>query len=90
MNSFINDELINIVCFIINYYNNDYIRNLWYIYIDYFDINNNINILFLTIISISTIIIVIVYSLLKFYNNYTIISLYFQNLLCRVKFLVYP
>lgn len=89
MNSFINDELINIVCFIINYYNNDYIRNLWYIYIDYFDINNNFNILFLTIITISTIMIVIFYSLLKFYNNYTIIFLYFQNLLHHAKFLVY-
>jgi len=67
MNSFINDELINIVCFIINYYNNDYIRNLWYIYIDYFDINNNVNILFLTIITISTIMILLLYSFLKFY-----------------------
>lgn len=90
MNSFINDELINIVCFIINYYNNDYIRNLWYIYIDYFDINNNVNILFLTIITISTIMILLFYSFLKFYNNYTIISLYFQNLLHLAKFLVYP
>jgi len=90
MNSFINDELINIVCFIINYYNNDYIRNLWYIYIDYFDINNNVNILFLTIITISTIMILLLYSFLKFYNNYTIISLYFQNLLRLAKFLVYP
>jgi hypothetical protein len=90
MNSFINDELINIVCFIINYYNNDYIRNLWYIYIDYFDINNNVNILFLTIITISTIMILLLYSFLKFYNNYTIISLYFQNLLHLAKFLVYP
>ena len=89
MNSFINDELINIVCFIINYYNNDYIRNLWYIYIDYFDINNNVNILFLTIITISTIMILLLYSFLKFYNNYTIISLYFQNLLHLAKFLVY-
>ena len=90
MNSFINDELINIVCFIINYYNNDYIRNVWYIYIDYFDINNNVNILFLTIITISTIMILLLYSFLKFYNNYTIISLYFQNLLHLAKFLVYP
>jgi hypothetical protein len=90
MNSFINDELINIVCFIINYYNNDYIRNLWYIYIDYFDINNNVNILFLTIITISTIMILLLYSFLKIYNNYTIISLYFQNLLRLAKFLVYP
>jgi hypothetical protein len=90
MNSFINDELINIVCFIINYYNNDYIRNLWYIYIDYFDINNNVNILFLTIITISTIMILLLYSFLKIYNNYTIISLYFQNLLHLAKFLVYP
>ena len=89
MNSFINDELINIVCFIINYYNNDYIRNLWYIYIDYFDINNNVNILFLTIITISTIMILLLYSFLKIYNNYTIISLYFQNLLHLAKFLVY-
>lgn len=89
MNSFINDELINIVCFIINYYNNDYIRNLWYIYIDYFDINNNVNILFLTIITISTIMILLLYSFVKFYNNYTIISLYFQNLLHLAKFLVY-
>ena len=76
MNSFINDELINIVCFIINYYNNDYIRNLWYIYIDYFDINNNVNILFLTIITISTIMILLLYSFLKFYNNYTIIYIW--------------
>lgn len=90
MNSFINDELINIVCFIINYYNNDYIRNLWYIYIDYFDINNNVNILFLTIITISTIMILLLYSFLKFYNNYAIIFLYFQNLLHLAKFLVYP
>ena len=89
MNSFINDELINIVCFIINYYNNDYIRNLWYIYIDYIDINNNVNILFLTIITISTIMILLLYSFLKIYNNYTIISLYFQNLLHLAKFLVY-
>jgi hypothetical protein len=89
MNSFINDELINIICFIINYYNNDYIRNLWYIYIDYFDINNNVNILFITIIIISTIMIVLMYSFLKFYNNYAIISLYFQNLLHYAKSLVY-
>jgi hypothetical protein len=90
MNGFINDELINIVCFIINYYNNDYIRNLWYVYIDYFNINNNVNILFITIIIISTIMIVLTYSFLKFYNNYAIISLYFQNLLHHAKFLVYP
>jgi hypothetical protein len=89
MNGFINDELINIVCFIINYYNNDYIRNLWYVYIDYFNINNNVNILFITIIIISTIMIVLMYSFLKFYNNYAIISLYFQNLLHYAKSLVY-
>jgi hypothetical protein len=89
MNSFINDELINIICFIINYYNDDYIRNLWYVYIDYFNINNNVNILFLTIITISTIMILLLYSFLKFYNNYTIISLYFQNLLHLAKSLVY-
>jgi hypothetical protein len=89
MNSFINDELINIVCFIINYYNNDYIRNLWYVYIDYFNINNNVNILFITIIIISTIMIALMFSFLKFYNNYAIISLYFQNLLHYAKSLVY-
>jgi hypothetical protein len=89
MNGFINDELINIVCFIINYYNNDYIRNLWYVYIDYFNINNNVNILFITIIIISTIMITLMYSFLKFYNNYAIISLYFQNLLHYAKSLVY-
>ena len=89
MNGFINDELINIVCFIINYYNNDYIRNLWYVYIDYFNINNNVNILFITIIIISTIMIALMYSFLKFYNNYAIISLYFQNLLHYAKSLVY-
>jgi hypothetical protein len=68
MNGFINDELINIVCFIINYYNNDYIRNLWYVYIDYFNINNNVNILFITIIIISTIMIALMYSFLHLWT----------------------
>jgi hypothetical protein len=89
MNTFINDELINIICFVINYYNNDYIRNLWYTYIDYFNINNNVNILFITIITIATIMIFLLYTFIKFYNNYTIICLYFQNLLHYAMSLVY-
>ena len=40
MNAFINDELINIICLIINYYNNDFIRNLWFTYVDYYNINS--------------------------------------------------
>jgi len=67
MNTFINDELINIICFIINYYNDDYIRNLWYTYVDYYNINNNVNILLTSVITIFMIIILLIYIFVKFY-----------------------
>jgi hypothetical protein len=36
---FISDELQNGIRMIINYFNNQHIRNLWFRYIDYYDIN---------------------------------------------------
>jgi hypothetical protein len=36
---FISDELQNGIRAIINYFNNQHIRNLWFRYIDYYDIN---------------------------------------------------
>jgi hypothetical protein len=89
MNTFINDELINIICFIINYYNDDYIRNLWYTYVDYYNINNNVNILLTSVITIFMIIILLIYIFVKFYYNYNIISPYFQIPLHPLRFLVF-
>ena len=37
--SLITDELQNFIISVINYYNNQHIRNLWFKYIDFYDIN---------------------------------------------------
>ncbi len=86
MNAFINDELINIICFIINYYNNDLIRNLWFMYIDYYNINSNVYILFITILTIFSL---LFYSLIKIWYNSRFIYPYFQILLRLVKYFAY-
>lgn len=41
MTSFLLDELKNVILYVINYINNDTIRNFWFIYLDYFDINDS-------------------------------------------------
>ena len=86
MNAFINDELINIICLIINYYNNDFIRNLWFMYIDYYNINSNVYILFITVVVISSL---LLYSVVKILYNLRFITPYFQILLRRAKYLVF-
>jgi len=86
MNAFINDELINIIYLIINYYNNDFIRNLWFIYIDYYNINSNVNILFITVVVISTL---FLYSVVKILYNLRFIAQCFQILLRHAKYLVF-
>jgi hypothetical protein len=40
MMSFLLDQLKNNIVGVVNYINNDTLRNLWYIYVDYFDINS--------------------------------------------------
>lgn len=37
--SFLLDELKNNIVGVINYINNDTLRHIWFIYVDYFDIN---------------------------------------------------
>ena len=86
MNSFINDELINIICLIINYYNNDFIRNLWFTYVDYYNINSNVYILFITVVVISSL---LLYSVVKILYNLRFITPYFQILLRHAKYLVF-
>lgn len=86
MNAFINDELINIICLIINYYNNDFIRNLWFMYIDYYNINSNVYILFITVVVISSL---LLYSVVKILYNLRFITPYFQILLLHAKYLVF-
>jgi hypothetical protein len=86
MNAFINDELINIICLIINYYNNDFIRNLWFTYVDYYNINSNVYILFITVVVISSL---LLYSVVKILYNLRFITPYFQILLRHAKYLVF-
>ena len=86
MNAFINDELINIICLIINYYNNDFIRNLWFMYIDYYNINSNVYILFITVVVVSSL---LLYSVVKILYNLRFITPYFQILLRHGKYLVF-
>ena len=86
MNAFINDELINIICLIINYYNNDFIRNLWFTYVDYYNINSNVYILFITVVVISSL---LLYSVIKILYNLRFITPYFQILLRHAKYLVF-
>ena len=70
MNSFINDELINIIYFIINYYNSDYLRNVWFIFIDDYNINNNVYIIFFAVLILLSI---SLYFIVKLYNIWWII-----------------
>ncbi len=77
MNSFINDELINIIYFLINYYNSDYLRNAWFIFIDDYNINNNVYIIFLAVLILLTI---SLYFIVKLYNIWWSIYPYFRNL----------
>ena len=86
MNAFINDELINIICLIINYYNNDFIRNLWFTYVDYYNINSNVYILFITVVVISSL---LLYSVVKILYNLRFITPYLQILLRHAKYLVF-
>lgn len=66
MISFVVDEFKNIIHYIINYYNNQYLMNLWFRYIDYYNINSvyNNSILLYHIIIIS---LVSLYLLSKIY-----------------------
>lgn len=92
MNPFINDELINIIYLIVNYYNNEFIRNLWFIYIDYYNINNNVYILPITlliILSILSILSILIYILFTILYNYVIIYQYFQTLLRRARYYLF-
>lgn len=83
MNEFINDELINIIYFFINYYNNNFIRNLWFLYIDYFNINSSVYILSLTIM---VLFIISLYIFVQLYKKIRFNYLYFQILLCLEKY----
>lgn len=84
MNSFINDELINIIYFIINYYNSEYLRHAWFIFIDDYNINNNVYIVFFATLIILTI---SLYFIVKLYNISWFIYPYFRNLLRHEKYL---
>lgn len=84
MSTFINDELINIIYFIINYCNNDYIRNWWFICVDYYNINNNANafyIIYMLFFGILIVSLILLYLISKLYNILGFIYLYFQSLL---------
>ncbi len=88
MNSFINDELINIIYFIINYYNSDYLRNEWFIFIDNYNINNNVYIIFFIVLILLTILITIsLYFIVKLYTFGYLFIPYFRNLHCPAKYL---
>lgn len=86
MNSFINDELINIIYFIINYYNSEYLRNMWFIFIDDYNINNDIYIIFFACVILLT---TSLYFIIKLYNIWWFIYPYFRNLLRPEKYLEY-
>ena len=63
---FISDELQNGIRAIIYYYNNQHIRNLWFRYIDYYDINGiyeNYYILIYHTIMLAIMLIIFVYLL---------------------------
>ena len=86
MMSFMADELKNNINIIINYFNNTSLRNLWFRYIDYYNINSNVYILFITVVVISSL---LLYSVVKILYNLRFITPYFQILLRHAKYLVF-
>jgi hypothetical protein len=85
MSSFLLDQFKNATVGIINYINSDFIRNAWFTYIDYFDINsanmgdyNVMSVLYLvSFIALPVIfLLVILYTLLSIIKYYYTIALF--------------
>lgn len=70
MMSFIADELKNIIAIFLNYCNNNYLRNLWFKYIDYYNINSICDNNYILINHIMLVIIVFTFFIVKMYYIY--------------------
>lgn len=70
MMSFIADELKNIIGIFVNYCNNNCLRNLWYKYIDYFNINSMCDNKYILINHVVLVIIVFIFLIAKMYYIY--------------------
>ena len=77
---FLIDETINIGHNIVNYINNNKIRNNWYILIDYYNLNNS----YYTIEKIKNIyyFTIILYIIIYYYNKYFKIYTLFNARIC--------
>ena len=77
---FLIDETINIGHNIVNYINNNKIRNNWYILIDYYNLNNS----YYTIEKIKNIyyFTIILYIIINYYNKYLKIHTLFNARIC--------